>query len=79
MALAWLNPAGTTGLPPTANLVTGGADLAAASIAQRLACKSGRSIAVAWALPDQPPMLNVLAERRIVQQLAAIGIVRHSG
>lgn len=50
----------------------------AASVAQRLARKTGRSTAVAWALPDQPPMLSVLAERRIVEQLTALGLVQRN-
>ena len=48
-------------------------------MAQRLAAKTGRSVAVAWALPDEPPMLNVLAERRIVQGLQEMGLVQLDG
>lgn len=65
-------------MPPVATLVRGSADSAAASVAQRLARKTGRSIAVAWALPTQPPTLNVLAERRIVEQLTANGLVERN-
>ena len=65
-------------MPPVATLVRGDADSAAASVAQRLARKTGRSVAVAWALPDQPPTLNVLAERRIVEQLTATGLVQRN-
>jgi hypothetical protein len=48
-------------------------------VAQRLAARTGRSVEVAWALPDQPPMLSVLAERRIVQGLQEMGLVQLDG
>ena len=70
-----LPPAGAGGLPPVATLLRGSADSAAASAAQRLARKTGRSVALAWALPEQPPMLAVLAERSIVERLAEMGLV----
>ncbi len=59
-----------------ATLVRASGDAAGASMAQRLAAKTGHSVAVAWALPDEPPMLSVLAERRILQGLQEMGLVQ---
>ena len=68
--------AGGGALPPVATLLRGSADMAASSAAQRLARKTGRSVALAWALPEQPPMLAILAERSIVEGLADMSLVQ---
>ncbi|CAK0783129.1 hypothetical protein CVIRNUC_006325 [Coccomyxa viridis] len=73
------SPTGDGALPPVATLLRGSADSAASSAAQRLARKTGRSVALAWALPEQPPMLAILAERSIVEGLAEMSLVQRGG
>jgi hypothetical protein len=63
-------------VPPVAALLTGGGEGAAADVARRLARAVGRSVAAAWALPEEPPTLALLAERRLVAELRALAAAR---
>ena len=71
---------GAGAVPPVATLIkggTGGADVAA-DVARRLALAIGRSVAAAWALPDEPPTLGRAAERRLVAELRALAAAREA-
>ena len=73
------HPVGAAAMPPVATLLGGGGgggggEAAGASLARRLARRTGRSVAVAWALPEEPPGLALAAEQRLVQELAALGL-----
>ena len=67
-------------VPPVATLIKGGASGAdvAADVARRLALATGRSVAAAWALPEEPPTLGRAAERRLVAELRALAATREA-
>ncbi|CAL8471945.1 g11487 [Coccomyxa elongata] len=82
-SLAMASPLGTqtgTGrqMPPVAMLVKGANEDGSASLAQRLAARVGRPVAVAWSLPEEPPALGLVAERRLMRELQVLQLIADS-
>ena len=62
-------------MPPVAVLVRGANEGGSASLAQRLAARVGRPVAVAWSLPEDPPALSLVAERRLMRELQVLQLI----
>lgn len=62
-------------MPPVAMLVKGANEGGSASLAQRLAARVGRPVAVAWSLPEEPPALGLVAERRLMRELQVLQLI----
>lgn len=62
--------------PSLATLISGTADSVGASIAQRLALKTGWSIVLACNLPKNSPNLEAQAEKRLLQELKTLGYAK---
>lgn len=65
-------------MPSVTALVKGSGEDAGASLAQRLTQRCGRSVAVAWALPEEPADLGSQAARRLLQELQVMDLVKSS-
>eukprot|EP00897_Mesotaenium_endlicherianum_P001081 jgi/Mesen1/10974/ME000096S10549 len=63
-------------MPVVSPLIGGGADCPGASMARRLALRAGRSVVLACNMPAKSPTLEAYAERRLLQELRAMGIVQ---
>lgn len=55
--------------PSVATLLPGGAENVAPSMAQRLSQRTGRPVLCSCTLPTNNPMLQAVAERRLIQEL----------
>eukprot|EP00249_Psilotum_nudum_P012128 c23595_g1_i1 orf=571-1167(-) len=62
--------------PSLAVLIGGGADSTGASMARRLALRTGWSIFLACDLPKNSPILEADAEKRLMQELKTLGYVQ---
>ncbi|KAK9807900.1 hypothetical protein WJX72_012474 [[Myrmecia] bisecta] len=77
LALAAAHPASACrALPPAATLLRGGADDSSAGLAQKLAQKTGQPVACSINLPPHTPLLQAFIERRLLQELAALALIR---
>ncbi|KAL2642062.1 hypothetical protein R1flu_009649 [Riccia fluitans] len=65
-------------IPSLTSLLGGGPDNTGASMARRLAMKTGWSIILAANLPSNSPTLEAYAERRLFQELRTLGYVKSS-
>ena len=65
-------------MPSVTALVKGSGEDAGASLAQRLTARCGRSVAVAWNLPEEPEELGGQAVRRLLQELEVMDLIRGS-
>ncbi|EIE23820.1 hypothetical protein COCSUDRAFT_83695 [Coccomyxa subellipsoidea C-169] len=75
-SLCFASPIGAArGMPPVATLVRGANEGSSASLAQRLAKRAGRPVAVAWSLPEEPPAFGLVAERRLMRELQTLQLV----
>eukprot|EP00878_Enallax_costatus_P007930 GHUV01008295.1.p1 GENE.GHUV01008295.1~~GHUV01008295.1.p1 ORF type:complete len:162 (+),score=52.51 GHUV01008295.1:149-634(+) len=64
--------------PSIATLLPDGASSGAASMAQRLALRTGRPVICSCNLPPNADMLQVVAERRLCQELDSMGLTSSS-
>jgi hypothetical protein len=62
-------------MPPVATLVRGANEGGSASLAQRLAARAGCPVAVAWSLPEDPPALGLVVERRLMRELQTLQLI----
>lgn len=65
-------------MPPVATLLRGASEGSSASLAQRLAARMCRPVAVAWSLPEDPPALGLSVERRLMRELQLLHLLTES-
>ncbi|XP_022942573.1 proteasome assembly chaperone 4-like isoform X1 [Cucurbita moschata] len=58
------------------SILGGSSDNAGASMARRLVLKTGLNIILASNIPKNSPMIEVAAEKMLVQKLASLGFIR---
>ncbi|CAM6129780.1 unnamed protein product [Calypogeia fissa] len=63
-------------MPSLTTLIGGGADSVGASMARRLSLKTGWSIILAANIPSNSPTIEAFAEKRLLQELRALGYVK---
>lgn len=62
-------------LPSVATLVPGGADDSSRGLCQRFALKLQRPVLCSSTIPSSSPMLQVIAEKRLLQELQQLGLL----
>eukprot|EP00884_Botryococcus_braunii_P011633 jgi/Botrbrau1/20470/Bobra.145_2s0031.1 len=74
ISLAMPMPVGPGNVPPATTLIRGPGEGEGGALARRLALKTGRPVAVAWNVPESSPLLCAYAERRLLEELASLGM-----